>query len=113
MIPVLRASFRRIGGESKLPEGSRLGEPQVLEGLEWPMSLRGREDSEPRLRALSVLRVWKGWSEDQNLGGSGTISGRTVTESEPAASALGSGREEGRSVEGQGYRLRPGKVPAK
>lgn len=40
------------------------------------MLTRGREASEPKLWGLLALGVWKGWSEDQNPGGRGMISGR-------------------------------------
>lgn len=57
-----------------------MGDPQVLEGLGWPIPPRGREASEPRLWGLLALGMWNGWSEDQNLRGKGMISDRTVTE---------------------------------
>lgn len=84
--------FRHINRESKRP-----GEPQAPAEPGWRMPSRGREV----IWGLSALGVWKG---NQNLGDSGTISGRSGSlELRARLRQLWDGR--GRC------RLRPGKMP--
>lgn len=77
-------------------------------------ALRGTETSEPRFWGLSALGVWKGWSEDQNLGGSGRISGgvwRSVS-LQPGLQAAVERRARALQPSGRRGRLHPDKVSA-